>query len=136
MPATKKTSALSGMVAGDAGFGGTAGPANTLPWKFRDTDIITVPILTSELEGEESERAPAEKPRRRSSLTRWLVGAEKAPAFKMVKMTRGEYLKYWAKDEEGRYVGTEPRGSGRERLKRGLQEGGNVSLVELRNRVV
>ncbi|KZF22829.1 hypothetical protein L228DRAFT_268211 [Xylona heveae TC161] len=34
--------------------------------------------------------------------------------YQIVQMTRGEYLKYWAKDEQGRYCGTEPEGKGRE----------------------
>lgn len=31
---------------------------------------------------------------------------------KDVRMTREEYEAYWARDEEGRYVGTEPEGRG------------------------
>ncbi|KAK5015165.1 hypothetical protein LTR60_003001 [Cryomyces antarcticus] len=34
--------------------------------------------------------------------------------FRTVQMTRADFRKYWARDEEGRYVGTEPEGSGRE----------------------
>ncbi|KAL8683603.1 MAG: hypothetical protein Q9224_006668 [Gallowayella concinna] len=41
----------------------------------------------------------------------------KAQEFRMVEMTRKEYLMYWAKDDEGRYVGTEPEGEGRKVLK-------------------
>ncbi|KAF2454374.1 hypothetical protein BDY21DRAFT_353795 [Lineolata rhizophorae] len=41
---------------------------------------------------------------------------------RMVRMTRGEYLAYWARDARGKYVGTEPRERGpeiwRERLMR------------------
>ena len=32
---------------------------------------------------------------------------------KQVKMTRSEYLSYWARDSEGKYVGTEPEEAGR-----------------------
>ena len=34
--------------------------------------------------------------------------------FRMIEMTRREYLMYWAKDEQGRYIGTEPKGKGAE----------------------
>ena len=57
---------------------------------------------------------------RRSSILRKFKGKdkkEKKRDFVMVDMTRREYLMYWAKDEEGRYVGTEPEGEGRRRLR-------------------
>lgn len=37
-------------------------------------------------------------------------GKVKREDFRMVKMTRAEYLRFWAKDSEGRYVGTENEG--------------------------
>ena len=71
----------------------------------------------------ESSTLPAandkETPRRLSFL-RKLKGKDKKEEkrdFVMVDMTRREYLMYWAKDEEGRYVGTEPEGEGRRRLR-------------------
>ena len=38
----------------------------------------------------------------------------KKAGFRMIEMTRREYLMYWAKDEQGRYIGTEPKGRGAE----------------------
>ncbi len=32
---------------------------------------------------------------------------------KVLQMTREEYAKYWARDEEGNYCGTEAEGEGR-----------------------
>jgi len=37
--------------------------------------------------------------------------------YKMLKMSKQEYLKYWARDETGLYMGTEPEGEGHARLK-------------------
>jgi len=37
--------------------------------------------------------------------------------FKLLRMSKLEYTKYWARDERGNYVGTEPEGVGHERLK-------------------
>ena len=65
---------------------------------------------------------PQQPPQQRRSLSGFLrkfKGEEKGKKdeFKMVEMTRGEYLKYWAKDEEERYIGTEPEGEGAKRLR-------------------
>ena len=37
--------------------------------------------------------------------------------FRLLRMSKGEYTKYWAYDDEGNYVGTEPEGVGQERMK-------------------
>ncbi|KAL8711137.1 MAG: hypothetical protein Q9225_007174 [Loekoesia sp. 1 TL-2023] len=102
-----------------------------LPQKFTDGSIITIPIPLADL-AEPSSPATTSSPsssepiteRRRPSLFGKLAGKssgekqkEKKGGFKMVKMTRRKYLMYWAKDEEGRYFGTEPEGEGRRRLR-------------------
>ncbi|KAL8821035.1 MAG: hypothetical protein Q9223_000874 [Gallowayella weberi] len=55
----------------------------------------------------------------REGRVSWFGRAKKSTAqeFKFVEMTRKEYLMYWAKDDRGRYVGTEPEGEGRKVLK-------------------
>lgn len=40
---------------------------------------------------------------------------------RVVQMTREEYEMYWARDEAGKYIGTEPEGSGREWYARKLE---------------
>ncbi|KAI9794852.1 MAG: hypothetical protein M1816_002980 [Peltula sp. TS41687] len=50
-----------------------------------------------------------------SKIKQAIKGTKKAaPKMRVVKMTRGEYLKYWARDEQGNYIGTEPEGVGEE----------------------
>ncbi|KAL8668891.1 MAG: hypothetical protein Q9168_006500 [Polycauliona sp. 1 TL-2023] len=101
-----------------------------LPQKFTDDSIIAVPIRLSALEdplaGSDGDSAgkgsagPDQQQRRRSSSSKFiqkLKGGGKKDDFKMVNMTRREYLMYWAKDEEGRYIGTEPEGEGRRVLR-------------------
>ena len=39
---------------------------------------------------------------------------------KKVQMSRSEYEAYWATDDEGRYIGTQPQGEGREVLRKRL----------------
>lgn len=46
-------------------------------------------------------------------------GAE-SEKHKMVRMRRDEYLKYWARDAKGIYIGSEPEGSGTDRLRNAL----------------
>lgn len=99
-----------------------------LPVCFTDSSVISVPIRVSVLEG------PAATPfiTERASNSwvsrlgrRWK--RKETQDFILVRMTRGEYLKYCAKDEEGKYVGTEPEDDGtlwlREKL---VAEGENV----------
>ena len=37
--------------------------------------------------------------------------------FRLLRMPKSEYTRYWARDERGNYVGTEPEGAGHERLR-------------------
>ena len=98
--------------------GSVAEAPQFLPTKFTDESILTIPIPYSGIYPASSipggnESTPGK--RKGSFLGRFTNGSKKKrEGFKMVKMTRREYLMYWAKDEEGRYVGTEPEGRGRE----------------------
>ncbi|TKA81065.1 hypothetical protein B0A49_00685 [Cryomyces minteri] len=49
-----------------------------------------------------------------SSVTGKSFATPEQQGFRTVQMTRADYSKYWARDGEGQYVGTEPEGSGRE----------------------
>ncbi|KAI4253661.1 MAG: hypothetical protein L6R42_007491 [Xanthoria sp. 1 TBL-2021] len=92
-----------------------------LPQKFTDDSVLMNPVPMSAFEDPSSapngdddtvgeqpqqERQQQQQQRRSSSFMNKLEGGEKKGGkkeeFKMVKMTRGEYLMYWAKDEEGR----------------------------------
>ncbi|KAL0262442.1 hypothetical protein SLS55_001410 [Diplodia seriata] len=99
----------------DCGSFSGSGAPNLLPFRFTDESIINVPIPAEDLEDPESESHPPATERRSSwmaKLGRKLGNKGKQPILN-VKMTRGEYLKYWAKDENGNYVGTEPEGEGK-----------------------
>lgn len=130
----------SGLASMSLGPLGSSSTPNTLPWRFRDTDFISIPIPTSALQDPSASPIttgppPSQRRKLSSSVLSILTGRsskEKHAEFTMVRMTRGEYLKYWAKDEEGRYVGTEPEGEGRERLRMGLAETESESEIERR----
>jgi hypothetical protein len=77
-----------------------AAPANLLPVRYNDESLISVPVLRPEAVGKGD--APKAKrsifSRRRKSQTE---------NFTMKSITRGEYLKHYAKDDEGKYCGAE-----------------------------
>ena len=95
---------------GAEGFCGEA--PQMLPWKFHDEDMITVPIPYDDDGMSESPAAVAtEKKGFMGRLGRTISGEgkkTKQEKFKMVRMTRGEYLAKWARDEDGKYIGTDP----------------------------
>ncbi|KAL8663692.1 MAG: hypothetical protein Q9202_003638 [Teloschistes flavicans] len=104
-----------------------------LPQKFTDDSILTIPIPWSALAFSPSSLStpdpisPTTTPTNKSKssiLAKLKPGKEKRKkeGFRMVRMTRREYLAYWAKDEQGRYIGTEAEG---ERLRR-LRERGEI----------
>ena len=115
-----KFSALENMVCGDWQ---NVAPQH-LPVRFTDDSILNIPIRykdllpTDELDKEvedsnDSNPVPAGRDQRRSGIFGKLKGANKEKkekdGFRLVKMTRREYLMYWRKDEQGNYVGTEPK---------------------------
>ncbi|KAL9083120.1 MAG: hypothetical protein Q9165_008650 [Trypethelium subeluteriae] len=107
------------------GSGSTTAGANLLPFRYTDASIITIPIDLSELPPDRSaslpdspspaiDETPSEKPkekrgragsflRRISSATQGEKEKKSKKEIKAVRMTRGEYLQYWAKDEKGNY---------------------------------
>ena len=95
---SSKTSSAMVSMAGAESWG--AGPANTLPMKFSDSSLIPVPVLRPEdvgkVDGHKSKKSFFSS-RRKSENSNFVIK----------QVPRGEYLEYYAKDEEGRYVGTE-----------------------------
>jgi hypothetical protein len=90
-----------GMVAfGDVG--GSAGVCpNWLPVKFTDESIIPVAVLKPEQVGKHLELKDKKKHFWQSRR------ASRNDEFLIKQMPRGEYLKYYAKDDAGSYIGTE-----------------------------
>lgn len=84
-----------------------------LPFRFTDESVIDVPIPARYLDEPGSESKPA--PERRRSVVDKLLGKGKGKKEEIIvlKMTRGEYLKYWARDDNLNYIGTEPEEEGR-----------------------
>lgn len=93
----------------DGGISGSG--ANTLPHKFSDDSILTIPIPVKDYDNDDDDgvdEAKANKPQKVSWLKRRMSAqAERTGGrggIKMVRMTRGEYLQYWAKGENGKYL--------------------------------
>ncbi len=115
-----KHSALENMVCGD--WQNVA--PQFLPVRFTDESILNIPIPYKDLfpideldnkHDDSNNHGPVHtgKESRRSSifgkLKSGLKEKKQKEGFRLVKMTRREYLMYWAKDEQGRYIGTEPK---------------------------
>ncbi|KAI9823844.1 MAG: hypothetical protein M1826_007590 [Phylliscum demangeonii] len=103
----------------------------TLPWKFTDEDVISVPVtLPTPAAAAVVPPAVLAHPNEEAKegfVAKVLLGGkrrakeknEKKEKAKVVvlRMTRGDYLKYWARDEQGVYIGTESEEQGWERWK-------------------
>ena len=77
------------------------GPANLLPRRYDDNSLISVPALRPEdvgkVEGHKKEKKSFFSSRRKSENSK----------FVMKQIPRGEYLAHYAKDDDGKYIGTE-----------------------------
>ncbi|KAK5946629.1 hypothetical protein PMZ80_000772 [Knufia obscura] len=116
--ASMKGTGLDGLNSADA-FG--AGAPNLLPFRFTDESIISVPVLPppdiseSKLAASDSDEddnpIKGLKPKSRFSFSSFRRKSsskkDKKPDFVMKDMTRAEYLKHYAKDDNGKYIGTE-----------------------------
>lgn len=76
---------------------GSAG-ANLLPPAYNDNSLVRIPIRMSDVD--ETEIRPMKK--------RGLFGRKSSSAvdMKVVMMSQGDYLKYWAKGEDGNFLPT------------------------------
>ena len=75
------------------------GAPNLLPVKYTDESLIDVPVMRPEDIGkvEDPQKKKTFFSRRRSENTNFIIR----------QIPRGEYLKYYAKDDNGAYCGTE-----------------------------
>ena len=122
---------VSGMLLGDGGGGlGGMSPGNTLPFRYTDASIVTIPIPHKDLEASTvaapaSASPPAEQKKGSWFSRRQSSSKEKAKGgITSVKMTRGDYLKYWVKGEDGKYLDSvvEPEGGRAEWVRRQMEE--------------
>jgi hypothetical protein len=94
--------------------------AQHLPFRYTDETYINIPIPIEEDDwnsnGTKSNEynpitTDEDSKKRKGSwvgkLGRKLTG-KTDQKFKIVRMTRGEYLAKWARDEDGNYIGTDP----------------------------
>lgn len=96
----KAAGAFDMVAVGDGGGGfGATGPANILPVRYTDESLISVPVLPPGQIG----RAPEEKKKHFWSSRR----SSRNSDFIIKEIPRGDYLKYYAKDDDGAYIGTE-----------------------------
>lgn len=95
------------------------GAPNLLPFKFTDDSIISIPVLPpqdfsetklADSDDDEYNDSLKTKPKGRMSFFRRKSSSstkkDKKGAFIMKDVTRADYLKYYAKDEKGNYIGT------------------------------
>ncbi|RMZ79719.1 hypothetical protein DV738_g3183, partial [Chaetothyriales sp. CBS 135597] len=78
------------------------GAPDLLPQRYDDTSLITVPVMRPEDIGTANGHVTEKKRSLFSSRRR-----SENSQFVMKKIPRGEYLKHYAKDEAGQYVGTD-----------------------------
>ena len=93
-----------------------AGPANFAPVRFTDDSMITIAVLPSDdakvktLEDSSDDDNPIkEEPKKKFGFFRRksAYSKKKDQPFVMKQVTRRDYLKYYAKDDDGNYTGTE-----------------------------
>lgn len=106
-------------------------PSNPLSPHF--TPFVTVPIPPHIFEPVRSNDSGETDPKSPSFLKR--LGASKQTLkmerHRSVRMSRDEYLRCWARDSNGNYVGTDPEGSGDERVRRNWLASGGKAISQL-----
>ena len=80
-----------------------------LPWKFTDEDLVSIPIPADVLDKSDDENG---KTKRKGWGSKLKDKFSHKSSFRLVQVTRGDYLKYFARDEQGAYIGTEPEEMG------------------------
>lgn len=96
------------MMLSEGGFAvGNAG-ANLLPHGYTDKSLVRIPIKMSDVEGEAAKGTDPIKQPKKGGFFRKLSGAMSdktgGEEIKMVSMSRGDYLKYWAKGDDGNFL--------------------------------
>lgn len=117
IPAQDTRTGLSGGMASAHSYGQSA--PNLLPVRFTDNSVISVPVLPhaepsqTKPDDEDSDEGPVKGPKSRSrfSLSNFRRKSSSSgngkQSFVIKEMTRGNYLKHYAKDDSGKYIGSE-----------------------------
>ena len=127
------------MMTAEGGFGMGAAGANLLPPGYTDKSLVRIPIRQSDLEPEpeEAENSDVYSPEIQMTKKGVFGGLfkglknktsssrqrQREGGFQMVMMSRGDYLKYWAKGDDGKFLPNvqEPPGGRKEWLQRQLE---------------
>ncbi|MCJ1227917.1 hypothetical protein MMC12_004576 [Toensbergia leucococca] len=98
-----KASGLANLASGT----GAACEPQFLPHQFNDESIIPVSVRLR------TDEAQPEQKKSNGVLgkMRKFSSSKETPKFRTLKMPRGEYLRYFARDEKNAYIGTEPERS-------------------------
>lgn len=117
---------LSNMMLGDGGGAFPSVGANHLPYGYTDKSLTRIPIKMSDVE-DPSEGSdihdPSEK-KKRGFLSKFSSHRKKDnDEIKVVMMSRGDYLKYWAKGNDGKFLDSvvEPPEGRKEWLRKQLE---------------
>jgi hypothetical protein len=104
-------SAMNAVMGSDTIAWGT-GPANLLPFRYTDESTLMIAVLKPHtnnlsLTSEYNNEGTPNKKSKTRNLFRRKQSTSVNDNFDTKKVTRGDYLKYYAKDEKGFYCGTD-----------------------------
>ena len=105
-PIVQQHDHYSGMMLGEGGeFAAPGVGANLLPPGYTDKSRVSIPIKLSDVEDRLSEENPI-KPEKKGGLFSKFSSKRREPSedIKVVMMSRGDYLKYWAKGKDGKFL--------------------------------
>lgn len=117
--------ALSNVMLGDGGgFGAASVGANRLPFGYTDQSLVRIPIKMSDVDDVASSGNDVQHEKKGGLFSKFSSKRkEKNEEIVVVMMSRGDYLKYWAKDENGKFRDSvvEPSEGRKEWLRRQLE---------------
>ncbi|KAK6416705.1 hypothetical protein LTR95_017415, partial [Oleoguttula sp. CCFEE 5521] len=100
---------MSNMMLGDGGGFNSGVGANHLPYGYTDTSLVRIPIKISDYSVTSPPSQP-EEAEKKSGFMRKLSsfggggGKKDEGEVRVVGMSRGDYLKYWVKGEDGKFA--------------------------------
>jgi len=96
------------MLGDGGGFASTTAGANLLPPGYTDRSLVRIPIKLADVGGQDAIQGTAEikAEKKRGFLSKLTTKKDARDDMKVVMMSRGDYLKYWAKGPDGKYLDT------------------------------
>lgn len=87
---------------GAAGMAFGAAGANLLPPGYTDKSLVRIPIKMTDIDGVN----PVQPAKKKGLFRKMSSSSASDGEIKVVMMSRGDYLKYWAKGDDGKYLPT------------------------------